>query len=448
MGTIALDYGCMQDAESAARRAAYASQQYAHRIEGKVTRKIDSLQGGGTGNTSSSSYFASQKMRSLNEKNDRYNDFADKMRDAKNYARDKDKAVSVYIRKESDSFRKSHGMKVNAIVEWFTWLTTTIINKTEFGRWIAQKFKEAKAWLSDRARDFRSWYELDGGKYILNTVLAVVGTVLAVAFLVLVAWPTLVAAFAAIAASVVSGAAITGTMLWTAITAGTGFVTAVMSVVNAMTKIYSNTQAYLNNEEDPGWAKRYSGYSSFSEMLRKEMFSSGFANKISYIAANIYDVIGITAEIINIAGILKSCGNFILTIKEKGAFHIFDKVHFKSPNGKVTWGTFKYGLKHLFNNVKITREGIKPAGIQRIYSYLKKESYGNILKSIEKISDISTNILSKYEKITKDGVFRVTLDTVIDKAYAKIKILDISKLLINCQTNIMKTRDKIYISHV
>lgn len=419
MGALTLDYGQMTEAESAARRAASACDSYADRIESRVTRKLDNLQYGSTGNTSSSSYFANQKIRNLKEKQDKYINFANKMKDAKNYAIDKDRSASIYIRRESGRFRKAQGMEVNALIELFAWLTTTIINKTEFGRWISQKFKEAGAWLDERRREFKRWYELDGGKYIIKTVLSIIGMVLAVAFLVLVAWPAVVAAFGAIATAVAAGAAITGGMIWTAITAAAAFVTAIIAVTDKVAKVYGNVKACINNEEDPGWAKRYGNYSSFSEMLRKELFSSGFANKMSYLAANAYDMVGITAELIGFAGTIKGGVNFIKDIKSKGISHIFDKVSFKAKNGKVTWGTFKYGLKHLFNNVKISKQGINATNISRLQNYYKLQNYSKGLINFEKAYKIADASVSGYDSIQKHGIFKSASNSVIDKILGK-----------------------------
>ena len=417
MGTVTIDYGYMDAAESAARRAASACDSYATRIQSRVTKKIDQLQCGSTGNTSSSSYFAQQKIRNLNAKHDRYITFADKVRDVRDYAREKDKSVSSYIKTESNEFRKEHGMEVNKVVEWFTWLTTTIINETSFGRWVSQLFKDAKAWIGDKVRDFKRWYELDGGKYIIKTVLAVVGTVIAVVLLVVVAWPAVVAAFGAIASAVATGAAITGAMLWTAITATAGFVTAITTVLNNVTKVYGNAQAYMNNDEDPGWAKRYGEYDSLSDYFRKTMFSEGWMNELSYKIANSYDAVEIGASLINIADLVHSGTNFAKQIKDKGVHHIFDKVHFRYKNGKMSWNSFKYGMKHMVNNWKYMKDGINNTNINRLTAFYKNENLNKTFNIAESLYNRGKSFVSTYEAFSKDGF----ANTMIDKSFDHIK---------------------------
>ena len=106
MGTISIDYGYMESAESAARKAASGCEVYINEIERKVTKKIDALQYGTTSNTSSSNYFAKQKIKQLRAKCDRYIDFADKVKASKDYAKEKDREISSYIKTNRMSSEK------------------------------------------------------------------------------------------------------------------------------------------------------------------------------------------------------------------------------------------------------------------------------------------------------------------------------------------------------
>lgn len=438
MGTVTIDYGYMDATESAARRAASACESYATRIASRVTKKIDQLQCGSTGNTSSSSYFAQQKIRKLNAKHDRYITFADKVRDVKDYAREKDKSVSSYIKTESNEFRKEHGMEVNKVVEWFTWLTTTIINETSFGRWVSQLFKDAKAWIGDKARDFKRWFHLDGGKYIIKTVLAVVGTVIAVVFLVAVAWPAVVGAFAALATA--SGAALLGA-IWTAITAVAGLVTAAMTVCNNITKAYGNAQAYLNNEEDPGWAKRYGEYDSVSDYLRKTKFSAGWMNEWSYKISNAYDTIEVVTALIGIADLFRSGYKFSLRVKEQGIHHVFDKISFRNKAGKVTKTSFKFGMSRVQKNWNYLKDGINSTNINRLTSFYKKNNLSKTFVNIMSGHNRAEAFVSTYEAFSKDGFVHTAIDKSIDHIKDSLNIGDCYKKLKNTYDNI-KTLDR------
>ncbi|MEY8483395.1 hypothetical protein AALD74_16330 [Lachnospiraceae bacterium 48-21] len=248
------------------------------------------------------------------------------MRAQKRFARETDAAVSSYISRASKDFRASHDMKVGVIAEFFAWASTTLLNSTSFGRLLNQLFKEAGALIDGAKRIKKTGMSLMGG-YIIKTALTVIGAIIAVAVLIFVAWPALLTAFAAI-----SAAGLTGAMIWT-------LVTAVVAVADSVVKYGSNLSAALPFEDDPGWAKRYNSYTSLSEYLRKNNFNLPFMNKISGIAANVIDGVKIVADIINIKELIHNGINVVRYLKDGSLAKVFNKVYFKSPSGKVTFGT-------------------------------------------------------------------------------------------------------------
>lgn len=424
MGKISIDYGGMSTVERNARKAASRCEKYSGQITKRVTSKLSGLNGGSSDNTSQADYFAKRKIKDLEAKQRNYESYAEKVKSARDYAKEKDRTVSQYIKTESQNFRKQNNMNVNAVVEFFAWMSTTILNKTEFGRWISQKFREASAWVGDKVRDFKRWYELDGGKYIVKTVLAVIGTVIAVVVLVCVAWPAVVAAFGAIASAVAAGTAISGAMLWTAITAAAGFVTAVMSCVDSVTKIFTNAYAATQNEDDPGWANRYGKMGSFSDYLRKQLFSSSFMNRLSNITADVYDFVGIVASAINIADLARSGINFAKQIKEQGTSRFFNRIHFKTKDGKVTWGTFKYGIKRIVQNVGITKEHVTNTNISRLTSYFKMQNIAKTLQTFEKVYGGINKAFKTYDNVYEKGGWKTAWDSGIEKIRGKTILWD------------------------
>ena len=238
---------------------------------------------------------------------------------------------------------------------------------------------------------------MDGGKYIIKTVLAVVGTVIAVIFLVCVAWPALLAIIGTISAAGLAG--LTGAMIWTLVTAAAAFVTAVIAVANGVTKSISNLAAVMSFEDDPGWAKRYNSYSSLTEYLRKNNFNSPFMDKISDIAANFIDGVTIIADVINIANLVHNGVNVIKQLKNGGMAKVFNKVHFKSPSGKVTFGTVKHGVKNIIRNAGELKKLITATNVSRMRTYyeqsFKLHDFYKTLKSGEKIGKFVENIGDK-----------------------------------------------------
>lgn len=376
MSINSFDYGDLKAAAKSADKAAKKCESYVSKIEKKVTNKLSQLEGGGSALTNSASAQAAEKIRTLQNKQGGYERLADKISALRTKAKDTDENVSRYIKTESRAFRKTHNMEVNVLVEWFAGLANYLVNGTALGRWLKDKLTGVGNWIDLAKRKFREWYELDGGKYILKLVAEAIGVVIAVIVLVFVAWPALVAAvggLAGVLGAIFAGGSMAGlgAAIWTVITAGAGFITAVFAVVNGVTKIATNAAALSVNGEDPGWASRYGSYSSLADYLQKTVFGSEAANKLSLVTSNILNFTENTAAVINIVDIARNGIKFCASIKEKGVWKVFDKVHFKSPNGKVTWGTFKYGLKKLFSNMKTFTSGVNNTNISRINTYMK-----------------------------------------------------------------------------
>ena len=402
---VTLDYGDMNSASYAAKKAAKHCDNFVSEIERKVTNKIDSLERGSTGNTLQANYFARAKIRELNEKKTKYENFASKVDHAVTAAKETDKKVASYIKTESRDFRKANNMEVNVVVEWFTWLSTTILNSTEFGRWLNTLFRDIGNWIDTKKRDFKRWYHLEGGKYIIKTVVAVIGTVLAVVFLVCVAWPALLTAIGSIAAY-----GLTAATLWTLVTAAAGVVTAVVSIADSATKVFANTTAALMFEDDPGWAARYGSYSSFADYMRKNNFNNGFLNKLSYITANAVDFISTVATVVNLFDFAKQGFNLVQKMRANGKVSMFQKMHFRNKSGKVTWSSLKYGFKALLHNLSYIKSQFAATNISRLHDFYKNDvisAYG-FFEKIKKSINLATDFMDK-------GAWKIIADKLKEK---------------------------------
>lgn len=414
---ISLDYSAMGDVSRSARKAADYCEDYAKEIDRKVTKKLGNLRLGSNGNTSNANYFAKQKMHRLEEQKKTYHHFADAVDSAREYAQDKDRSVSSYIKNESREFRQQHDMSVSRLEEFFAWATTALLNKTAFGRWLNQAMKDVGNWIDDKKRKFNQWFELEGGKYVAKMIFAVIGTVIAVIALVFVAGPALVGSIGAVIAAW-GTATLTSGMVWTAITASIGFVAAVIAVLDGVTKVCGNAAAAISQDDDPGWARRYGKYTSLSEYLRKNNFHSSFLNKLSFIAANSLDTVTVIASVVNIADMGRQGFKFHQQVKDKGVHHFFRKMRFKGKNGKMTWGTFKYGMKAFKENVKTFKTGISNTNINRINEAYKAEfSDLKIYKGFESFK----NGLSNFNSWAEKGTWNYTTDIIKGKINSSVK---------------------------
>ena len=351
MGTIVLDYGQMKSAERNAKKAANDCEEYANKIDSGVLKKIDSLSGGSSTNTSNASYFAQKKIADLREKNSKYMDFMHKLQGAREYAQNQDKQTSAELRNEGRMFRKNNGMSTNIVMEFLVGLSVARDNSTALGRLVSAVKRDIKSWVEDKVRDFKRWYELDGGKYIIKMVVIGVLAVAAALTLIFSAIPALVAAIIGLA-SISAGA------IAAVIVAAAGVVTAIITLANQVTHLVSTASAYRDNNQDPAWAKRSSKISSVSDYFRKTRFKSGAMNKASYVVAKVYDGVSFVASTITFVNFAKGVSNHIGDLSNKykhgGWSNVFDKYKFRSADtGKIT-------LKSLYSGIKgeITRFNI------------------------------------------------------------------------------------------
>lgn len=409
MGTVSIDYPALDDAYREARRAVQRCETYVNDINKRVTQKLSSLTLGSSTNTSQANYFARSKINDLNQKKKKYETFANKVRQAREYAKETDENVSRYIRKASLDFRNSHDMKVGVITALFAWTTTEVLNKTVFGRWLNQTSKDVGTWLDGARRKFKESYELDGGKYIVKTVLAVIGTVVAVA-MAYFAFPALIAAISVLGTAIAAGGIVgIAGALWTVVTAAASVITAVIGVANGVIKSIYNTNAALSFQDDPGWAKHYNSFTSLSEYFRKNYFKSPNMNRSSYGIAQSIDGVETAAKIIDIADMIR---NGIHVFSGEKIDVVLNKVHFKNKDGKVTFATIKYGMKNLKGNAKEIKQMVKSTNVSRLQTYYKEQSkLVNFYKKMKSIEGKGRLI----ESIADKGVGTVLVDKVKEK---------------------------------
>jgi hypothetical protein len=415
MGAIvSLDYSAMEEAYIKANMAVGKCESYAKKIDSKINQKISDLKLGGNTNTSQADYFARQKISQLNEKKKTYSTYSAKMKEARTFAKDTDANVATNIKNAFNDFRDANDMKVGVISEFFAWATTTLLNSTAFGRWLNQICKDVGTWIDSAKRKFKSWYELDNGKYILKTVRTAIATVVAAILLVCVAWPILLDIIGTILAAGLTG--ITGAMIWTLITAAAGFATAVLKVVDGFAKYGSSLAAAAWFSDDPGWAKRYSSYSSLSEYLRKNNFNSPFMDKISGIMANGLDGVKIVADIINVADIIqngiKKGVELVKLIKEGKMANIFNKISFKSPSGKVTVETVKHGIKNIIRQSGELKKKLTSTNMSRLKTYYEDAAK---IHNYKKALNSGQNIIKLVETIGDKGVAGVISEKIKNK---------------------------------
>ena len=188
-----------------------------------------------------------------------------------------------YINNSRESFLNDHtNLKGDG---WSAFFANLVVDVPVLG-WIAEGISNIVSGFHDMRVNLRYWYEVGGGKKIVDTALAVTGLVLAAVGLVIAA----------------VGLTLTGP-IWGIIVSVCALVGAVIAVISAVTNLA--TQIKANKQSDPAWAQYYGGIDTLSQHLRKKTFKSKFMNKYSGAMATALDTIETVCAVVAIADGIK-----------------------------------------------------------------------------------------------------------------------------------------------
>lgn len=301
---VTFDYNALNDAQSQMKRLdGYwdGLQSYGRDLKSSISDALDEWRISGSepyGNRylESAQCAISDKKTYLNNEADEWGIRAVNIDDFVEYVQDRDNQVkndlSILMREYVDYsgffglFRGVHDSIRN-------YIQVDLANSCAITRELMEFVKEKNDDLEDCLQDVEDLFQHGKGKYVLNIVGAVVGTVAAVA-----------GAVAGIVAAPFSGGAslaITGAS-WAAavacIGAVAGGVAAAMTAFNAGIQIGENFRAL--GTDDPGEARFYGNVDGFSEFVNRTDLGDAEDNARWEIAGKVYDTVHATAEITSI----------------------------------------------------------------------------------------------------------------------------------------------------
>ena len=355
MAVIKITYNELSAAKKNSIDAAKKLESYASNLNKQIASKLSDINNSNNINSALSS--TQSKIKELNKKAEAMRNFSSDIDTISTKVKDTDKQVAKSINSSLDELTTKNSSKVSQVMsDIFQWLTVDVMNKTTFGRWVKDAFNKVKDIFSDLATNIRHWYRTGGGKYIVDSLLAIVGAGVAI----------------------ISCAGASGVIL--AILAAV----AAFAVVNAAANIIGNTVAYVTNYNgDPAWANRYDKNNKFTDWIR---FLNKNDNKFWNGVASLLDITESAVTVISaVYGIGKALNSISNIFKNKG----FNSV-------KALFGT---------NYKKVDGQAKNSVGIigSKFMTYNKKgqktftiKSIGNGLKSLitdDKFrADIGNNI--------------------------------------------------------
>lgn len=397
---IEIDYGELASSSKALSKASKYCGEYASRLQKKVPNKLDDLTKGSSSYTSSASYFASAKIKSLESQKQKFLDVSGKIDDFIEDAKNTDQRVANIMKREGNEFRKANGLSygwADGLMQALTRFAIGEANKDEFTRWISEGLRDVSAAISGWMLDIKHWYACEGGKYQVAKIFKWVGFAVAV-----------LAAFAAliVALPVILGTSVVALASWAGIVAVCTAVAACIALADATVALINSYIAADMAKTDPGWAARYAETNSVSDMLSKTCFDSKWGNIISNFAAGAIDVIGTVCSIVSIANLAVNGYKFFTNSYRANAnwkryFKIWDSngkfsLDVTLKNWKTNWKGLDFAFHHDFQYTQL--EGARKRNYTS-YNFLEKMKDGKAYKNVMNFFDKLKEGVQKFENL-------------------------------------------------
>lgn len=390
MAELTLIYSQLEDVSKYAEKVSSDCDDYKVELSNKLTNEWASVPrsplSAGNSRIQNASYYVKQKNRKLEEKRKAYKTFANSVDDLIEVAKTADKAVAKSVNGSREAFLKEH--KNLEGDGWAAFFANLVVNVPVIG-WIADKIDGAIQTAKDIVTNIRYWYEVCGGKEIIETALAIAGVVLAV-----------ISLFAAL-----SGVLAITAFGWAAFVAVAKLVAAVIVTVNAGFNLHYQLKS--NSQSDPAWAAYYRGFDTASDHLRKTTFKADWWNKwsgaiatgieIAEIACSVVVIFDGIGEVFTRSGIGK-------LFKTKGEF---DFAKFKQTlTSKEGWSNIGKALKQNWKGMLFGDSG-GVDGWKKRWKRAFTSQNTDTVQRISKIGKVIGNDLSKIVYLTK------SIDTIL-----------------------------------
>lgn len=338
MAILQISYSDLNSTSRYASKVSSKLEGYANRLSSGVSRKISNVSGGSSSRLESALNKTNSKIKSLEEKATKMSKYSTKINTFKEKVKAKDEDVAKKITNLRNKFAKENDIKISKVEEFFQWLVVDNINKSEFGKWIKGLWDDAKDFLDNLKDNIKTWYKTGGGKYIVDTVLSIVGVVAGIVIAI--------------------GAILTGGALIFVIA---GVISGVILAINNLSDIKNDIVAYKKHKEGSELESRVFGnLDTASESIKHNW------DKKYHFVATIMDGAELVTDVILIG---KSIGEFYkLFTKPRTGFKSLKQLFgsnnnnrsvgivgsrfTESVNGtrKFTFGSLTNGFKSLFTD--------------------------------------------------------------------------------------------------
>ena len=256
MGSIAVNFKELESAISKLSSSGAKAQRYAEDLERDNLKKLSSIELGCTGDVEDAYQSITNKISQLNQTSKDFEAYVKNLEDFGDAVRAADKSLQKKIDSYAKAFASGHNIKCGLVEGLWNWIcdgASSLLNQTKLGQWINNALRKVGDWFGDRWADLKEWYVFEGGEFICNIALGVVACL---------------------------GA------LFTIATAGVGLlaivatVGAVITIINSLTQIYTNTTALVTRDDDPAWARRMGKNTSLSKWFESDFPDNEFLQAV------------------------------------------------------------------------------------------------------------------------------------------------------------------------
>lgn len=283
MSLVHLNYKNLEDSVSKAKSVRNEISGYISEIRSRVISPISDLPGSdSSGYAASASQLANQKIRSLQDKMNRFSTFENNVTNLVADAKQADKSVSTKI----DGIASLYIEKRNWFQRAGDWIYDTFCikfaNSNVFTRVLSNLTKMRNDFFANIAAKARDYFKYDAGKYIVNIGKTLLGIVLAVAGVIAAVVSLPVTGTAAIIIGVVSLVAATISM--------------VITIYNSEAAIEGNIKAWKLSNESVSAARYYGNIETLSDKWNKTDMGDQKTNDRYETAGKVIDGVKVVAD--------------------------------------------------------------------------------------------------------------------------------------------------------
>lgn len=359
---LSLDYSILQKAATNLNKLSDELDQYCDDLSKKVQKEFYSVKGGSSAALNNADYYVGQKIKKLGEKKTNAQKISSEIFDFVETAKRVDDEVKKTIEDNQKTlFQNYPSLRPSDFQLAFTAFICDLEDVPILGN-IVQWKENVYSAVDELFDNIKFWYRCEGGKELVDIVVAAALTVLSVVALV--------------CACVFTGGTVIAVIVGVA-----GIISSVIALANAATNLITSINSYncaLRNEH--GRSKIFSGQDRLSDWLTQTNFKDKFWNNFSNNAAFAVEVTDTICSVIAIADLTSKISKSLNAKNLKQTFRAICQP--RDANGRFAKGkpSILNGLKTLKSRFNLKEFVLGDLNLSKVREITKSNKFVDILK--------------------------------------------------------------------